>query len=147
MLRETVLFNLRLGDKDELTTFYPNVLSGTLELIGVPWLYPALAVAALAVSVLTALRMDPITSMFIVTIVFLLVAPTPEPQYTPVVVLLLVALIAVRQPVVPAGSGEHRGIPSPLAANSPRSPRPERAQCGGGARRGPMRTGGGRRRY
>ena len=102
VLRETVLFNLRLGDRDELTTFYPNVLSGTLEWVGVSWLYPALAVAALAVSVLTALRMDPIASMFIVTIVFLLVAPTPEPQYTPVVVMLLVALIAVRQPVVPA---------------------------------------------
>ena len=102
VLRETVLFNLRLGDRDELTTFYPNVLSGTLEWVGISWLYPALAVAALAVSVLTALRMDSIASMFIVTIVFLLVAPTPEPQYTPVVVMLLVALIAVRQPVVPA---------------------------------------------
>jgi hypothetical protein len=101
VLRETVLFNLRLADRDELTTFYPNVLSGTLEWAGISWLYPVLAVAALVVSALAALRMDPITSMFIVTIVFLLVAPTPEPQYTPVVVMLLVAVIALREPVVP----------------------------------------------
>ena len=78
VLRETVLFNVRLGDRDELTTFYPNVLSGTLEWVGMSWLYPALAVAALAASVLTALRMDPTTSMFIVTVVFLLVAPPPS---------------------------------------------------------------------
>ncbi len=110
VLRETVLFNVRLGDRDELTTFYPNVLSGTLEWVGMSWLYPALAVAALAASVLTALRMDSTTSMFIVTVVFLLVAPTPEPQYTPVVVMLLVALIAVRQPVVPARPAEHGAI-------------------------------------
>ena len=123
VLRETVLFNLRLGDRDELTTFYPNVLSGTLEWVGISWLYPALAVAALAVSVLTALRMDSITSMFIVTIVFLLVAPTPEPQYTPVVVMLLVALIAVRQPVVPAVHlATAQSAPPPLAATAPSDP-------------------------
>ncbi len=99
VLRETVLFNLRLDDRDELTTFYPNVLSGTLEWAGISWLYPVLAVAALAVSMLTALRLGPIVSMFVVTIVFLLVSPTPEPQYTPVVLTLLVALIALREPV------------------------------------------------
>jgi hypothetical protein len=100
VLRETVLFNLRLGRRDELTTFYPNVLSGVLEWTGVAWLYPVLAVAALAASALTALRLGLITSMFIVTIVFLLVSPTPEPQYTPVVLMLLVALIAHREPIV-----------------------------------------------
>ncbi len=99
VLRETVLFNLRLADRDELTTFYPNVLSGTLEWVGISWLYPVLAVAAVAVSMVTALRMGPTASMFIVTIVFLLVSPTPEPQYTPVVLTLLVALIALREPV------------------------------------------------
>ena len=130
VLRETVLFNLRLGDRDELTTFYPNVLSGTLEWIGVSWLYPALAVAALAVSVLTALRMDPITSMFIATIVFLLVAPTPEPQYTPVVVMLLVALIAAREPasaaVDPASAQtppRHWRPPRPLTPTDTSPPR------------------------
>ena len=117
VLRETVLFNLRLGDRDELTTFYPNVLSGSLEWVGVSWLYPALAVALLMASALTALRMGPITSMLIVTIVFLLVAPTPEPQYTPVVVMLLVALIAAREPVVPPGElAAVPSAPSPWAA-------------------------------
>ena len=75
---------------------------------------------------LTALRMDPTTSMFIVTVVFLLVAPTPEPQYTPVVVMLLVALIAVRQPVVPPVPlsivQSASGSPPPLAANSGAEP-------------------------
>jgi hypothetical protein len=98
VLRETVLFNLRLGDRDELTTFYPNVLSGPLEWAGISWIYPVLAVAALTLSVLSALRMGPITSMLIVTIVFLLVSPTPEPQYTPVVLTLLVGLIALDEP-------------------------------------------------
>jgi hypothetical protein len=117
VLRETLLFNLRLGDRDELTTFYPNVLSGTLEWAGISWLYPVLAIAALGVSALAALRMDPITSMFIVTIVFLLVAPTPEPQYTPVVVMLLVALIALREPVVPrVDLAAAPSAPPPLAA-------------------------------
>jgi hypothetical protein len=117
VLRETVLFNLQLGNRDELTTFYPNVLSGALEWVGIPWLYPALAVAALAVSALTALRMGPMTSMFIVTIVFLLVAPTPEPQYTPIVVMLLVAVIALQEPVVqPVSLAAAPSAPPQLAA-------------------------------
>lgn len=103
VLRETLLFNLRLGRRDELTTFYPNVLSGVFEWTGLPWLYPVVAVAALAAAVLTALRLGPITSMFIVTIVFLLVSPTPEPQYTPVVLTLLVALIAHGEPTSQGG--------------------------------------------
>ena len=116
VLRETVLFNLRLGHRDELTTFYPNVLSGTLEWVGISWLYPVLAVAALAVSMLTALRMGPTASMFIVTIVFLLVSPTPEPQYTPVVLTLLVALIALREPVGYPVSSVAATPAAPLAA-------------------------------
>ena len=128
VLRETVLFNLRLGDRDELTTFYPNVLSGTLEWVGVAWLYPVLAVAALAVSMLTAIRLGPTASMFIVTIVFLLVSPTPEPQYTPVVLTLLVALFALQEPVdapvssIAATERPVRGWPPSITVRSDRWP-------------------------
>jgi hypothetical protein len=125
VLRETVLFNLRLGDRDELTTFYPNVLSGTLEWVGISWLYPVLAVAALAVTMLTALRMGPTASMFIVTIVFLLVSPTPEPQYTPVVLTLLVALIALRKPVGYPDSPVAAPTAAPQPAAVTRSPAPD----------------------
>lgn len=93
VLRETVLFNLQLETRAELTTFYPNVLSGMTTWLGVPKAYPILAVVCLAGAVLASRWLRLYAGMLCSCIVFLLVSPTPEPQYIPVIVLLSLAAI------------------------------------------------------
>jgi hypothetical protein len=93
VLRETLLFNLVLSDRAQLTTFYPNVLSGSLSWLGVPGAFPALAVLLLGGAVVYSRRLELLTAMFFTASVFLLVSPTPEPQYIPV--MLYLALCAL----------------------------------------------------
>ena len=97
IVRETVLFNLELGERAELTTFYPNVLSGLLEWAGASELFPVAAVGAMVVAVLLSARLAPVLAMLLTLTVFMLVAPTPEPQYLPVVILLFLAALAERE--------------------------------------------------
>ncbi len=93
VLRETLLFNLVLSKRAELTTFYPNVLSGTLSWLGVPGVFPVLAVLLLGGAVLYSRRLELLSAMFFTASVFLLVSPTPEPQYIPA--MLYLALCAL----------------------------------------------------
>lgn len=88
VLRETLLFNLVLSERATLTTFYPNVLSGTLSWLGIPGAFPVLAVLALAAAVLYSRRFSLLPALFFTGSVFLLVSPTPEPQYIPVMLYL-----------------------------------------------------------
>ena len=88
VLRETLLFNLVLSDRAKLTTFYPNVLSGTLTWLGAPAAFPALAVLLLGAAVLYSRRLGLVHAMLSSGTVFLLVSPTPELQYIPVMVYL-----------------------------------------------------------
>ncbi len=101
VVRSTVLFNADLGVRAELTTFYPNVLSGLTAWAGAERLYPVLAVAALAVAIVAARRLRPVAAMLLATTAFLLVAPTPEPQYVPLVVLLLLGALVERDRATP----------------------------------------------
>ena len=96
VVRSTLLFNLRLDERSELTTFYPNALSGLASWAGTEALYPFVAVAVLGAAVLLAARVPLLAGMLMVTTVFLLVSPTPEPQYVPLVALLLLAAPAPR---------------------------------------------------
>jgi hypothetical protein len=54
-------------------------------------LYSAAAVAALGVSVLIAPRLGRFPAMLTAAFTFLLVAPTPEPQFVPLVLFLVIA--------------------------------------------------------
>jgi hypothetical protein len=96
VVRSTVLFNADLGDRAALTTFYPNVLSGLVTWAGAGRLYPVLAVAVLVAAIALSRRMRPIAAMLLAVTAFLLVAPTPEPQYVPMVVLLLLGALVER---------------------------------------------------
>jgi hypothetical protein len=96
VLRETLLFNLMLGERAKLTTFYPNVLSGTLTWMGLPGAFPWLAVLLLGVAILWSRRLPLLHAMLLTGAAFLLVSPTPEPQYIPVIVYL--ALCAALHP-------------------------------------------------
>jgi hypothetical protein len=91
VVKNTVLFNLILKDRAVLTTFFPNVLSGLFSWVGLSGLYSAAAVAALGVSVLIAPRLGRFPAMLTAAFTFLLVAPTPEPQFVPLVLFLVIA--------------------------------------------------------
>ncbi len=97
VVRSTLLFNVELDRRAELTTFYPNGLSGLATWAGAQALYSLLAVAVLGAAVLVAARVPLLAGMLMVTTVFLLVSPTPEPQYVPLVSLLLLAALAERE--------------------------------------------------
>jgi len=90
VLKNTVLFNLVLEDRAALTTFYPNVLSGPFAWLGLKSAYPSVAVAVLALAILAAPKLRLATAMLTSAIVFLLVAPTPEPQFIPTLVFIVV---------------------------------------------------------
>ncbi len=90
VLKNTVLFNLVLEDRAALTTFYPNVLSGPFAWLGLQSVYPIAAVALLALAVLAAPKLGLLAAMLTSAVVFLLVAPTPEPQFIPALFFLVV---------------------------------------------------------
>jgi hypothetical protein len=96
VVRSTILFNADLGGRAELTTFYPNVLSGLAAWAGAAWAYPVLAAVALAAALAVSRRMRPIAAMLLAVTAFLLVSPTPEPQYVPMVVLLFLGAVVER---------------------------------------------------
>ena len=121
--RSTVLFNADLGDRAALTTFYPNVLSGLATWAGAERLYPVVATVALIGAIAASRRLRPIAAMLLATTAFLLVAPTPEPQYVPMVVLLLLGALVERERATrPAGGTGTRTAaaggaePTPVAA-------------------------------
>ncbi len=89
VLKNTLLFNVVLEDRAALTTFYPNVLSGPLAWLGLQAYYPIAAVAILGLAVLAAPKLSPFTAMVTATCAFLIVAPTPEPQFLPPLLFLV----------------------------------------------------------
>ncbi len=89
VLKNTLLFNVVLENRAALTTFYPNVLSGPLAGSGLQAYYPIAAVAILGLAVLAAPKLSPFTAMVTATCAFLIVAPTPEPQFLPPLLFLV----------------------------------------------------------
>ena len=90
VFRNTILFNLALRERATLTTFYPNVLSGPLEWLGLGGIYPVAAVIILGLTVLAAPKLRLFTAMLAAGTAFLLVAATPEPQFLPTMLFLVV---------------------------------------------------------
>jgi hypothetical protein len=88
VIKSTILFNLDLGERNLYTTFYPNVLSGFFFLIKKPEIYPYAAVLIMVMAVLLATRLKLFSAMLLSGIIFLLVSPTPEPQYFGTMLLL-----------------------------------------------------------
>jgi len=91
VLRNTLLFNLVLRDRAVLTTFYPNVLSGPLEALGLGTVYPIAGAIIVGAAVLAAPRLRLFPALLTAAFAFLLAAPTPEPQYLPLVLGLALA--------------------------------------------------------
>ena len=103
VLKNTFFFNLILGHRSALTTFYPNVLSGPLSALGLGPVYPVAAVAVVALTVLAAPRLGLFAAMLTAAFAFLLAAPTPEPQYLPIVLYLALASRCLEIAGSPAG--------------------------------------------
>ena len=104
VLKNTFLFNLVLKDRAVLTTFYPNVLSGPLNGWGLGALYPFAAAAVLGLAILAAPRLGLFPAMLTAVFAFLLAAPTPEPQYLPIVLYLALAWRCMEMRERPLGS-------------------------------------------
>jgi hypothetical protein len=119
IVRATVLFNLELDERAALTDFYPNVVSGLLTWVGLDHLFPIAAVTLMGAAVLIAPRLRLLTAMLVATTTFMLVSPTPEPQYLPVVVLVFLAALAHREQDHSARSCEPR---APTLRRAPTAP-------------------------
>jgi hypothetical protein len=106
VLKSTFLFNVVLEQRAPLTTFYPNVLSGPLSALGGAAAYPAFAALALGTAIALAPRLRLFPALLTAVFVFLLAAPTPEPQYVPLVLYLALAWrCAEREKAMPAVAG------------------------------------------
>jgi hypothetical protein len=117
VLRETLLFNLELDVRAELTTYYPNVVSGLFYWLSLEQLFPVVAVAILAGVVLLVPALDTWSAMLVVVSAFMLVATTPEPQY--LAVLLYVALAGSLSRTTPSPiPGPPAPAPLPAVAHS-----------------------------
>ena len=88
VLKNTILFNLILKDRAVFTTFYPNVLSGPMSLLGLGGLYPIVAVLILVSAVFVAPKLSLTSALMTAAFAFLFVTATPEPQYVPVMLYL-----------------------------------------------------------
>jgi hypothetical protein len=108
VLRNTFLFNLVLKNRAALTTFYPNVLSGPLSALGWGAVYPLAAAATVAAAVLIAPRLRLFPALLTAAFAFLLAAPTPEPQYLPMVLFLALAFRCAEREERAGGSGDSR---------------------------------------
>lgn len=91
VLKNTFAFNLVLEHRSALTTFYPNIISGPLNALGWGPVYPVAAAAAVILAVLAAPRLSLFPAMLTAAFAFLLAAPTPEPQYLPLLLCLALA--------------------------------------------------------
>jgi hypothetical protein len=90
VLKNTALFNVVLRDRAALTTFYPNVLSGPLSWMGWPAAFPVVAAAIMLFAILAAPRLTLAGALLTAGFAFMLVATTPEPQFIPVLLLIIV---------------------------------------------------------
>jgi hypothetical protein len=115
VFRETVLFNLVLDTRAELTTYYPNVVSGLFYWLSLKNAFPLVAVFLLGISVLVAPLQRTFSAILTAAITFMFVATTPEPQYVPIILFLALA------GSLPAGDLEGKQTPvvrSPAQASS-----------------------------
>jgi Domain of unknown function (DUF3943) len=90
VVKNTALFNVVLEDRAVLTTFYPNILSGPLTWLGLSAIYPLAAAAAVVAVILVTRKRDLNTALLAAAAAFLVTASTPEPQFLPALVVLVI---------------------------------------------------------
>ena len=116
VFKNTILFNLVLKDREAMTTFFPNVLSGLLSWLKLGAAFPVLAVAIFAVSIWVASKLNTFSALLTAAFTFLFVAPIPRSQFSPCLLYIAVAGIVIT-------FGEHGALPQKVlkkrAASSP----------------------------
>jgi hypothetical protein len=107
VVKEAFLFNVSLAQRAGLTTFYPNVLSGPLRALSAGTIYPVVALLVMAGAVLVAPRLRLFPALLTAASAFLLAAPTPEPQFLPIVLFLALAARCLEREggAIPGGEG------------------------------------------
>ncbi|KXA94421.1 hypothetical protein AKJ65_04475, partial [candidate division MSBL1 archaeon SCGC-AAA259E19] len=89
VIDSTILFNLNLGQRAVYATFYPNVFSGLLKWIGLESVYGVLAAGGFLFSV-GFFDGDYFKKMIYVCFSFMILMPTPEPQFLPILFYIVV---------------------------------------------------------
>ncbi|MHA2497443.1 MAG: hypothetical protein ACXAEI_18375 [Candidatus Hodarchaeales archaeon] len=98
VLHATFAFQGELEARDEMTTFYPNVLSGFVYALNVKLLYPIIAFL-IFLGFLMAYRDSTPRCIFLGVVLSMFLFPTPEPQFltTTFVIMLWAKLIEQRR--------------------------------------------------
>lgn len=109
VINSTIFYNLNLGERNTYTTFYPNILSGFFYLIGQPQFYGPAAVLFLLLVILFSPKLSLYTAFLLSGMTFLLIAPTPEPQYFGTLLLLGLASKIIKISTRPAAAAMARG--------------------------------------
>jgi len=109
VMKNTALFNVVLEDRAVLTTFYPNVLSGPLAWLGLQAIYPLAALVLFGLVIRAFRKSGLYTALFSAVTASLLLSSTPEPQFLPIVLfLVVVAQGTALEKEASAGEGRDR---------------------------------------
>ena len=111
VVKNTALFNIVLEDRAVLTTFYPNILSGPLTWLGLPGLYPLAAFGVVAAAILASRKSGLFTALFTAAAAFLVTASTPEPQFLPALLVLVVVAQGLALAQTPGASDKPGSSP------------------------------------
>lgn len=90
VIDNTLLFNLNLGQRTVYTTFYPNIVSGPFSWLDAELAYALFAILAFGFF-LYIFDKDLVTKIVYMCIAFMLLIPTPEPQY--LVILFYIVIV------------------------------------------------------
>lgn len=90
VIDNTVLFNLNLGQRAIYTTFYPNIVSGPFSWLDAELAYALFAVIAFGFF-LYIFDKNLVTKIVYTCIAFMLLIPTPEPQYLVILFYIVIA--------------------------------------------------------
>ncbi|MHA1911490.1 MAG: hypothetical protein ACTSYA_07325 [Candidatus Kariarchaeaceae archaeon] len=95
----TIAFNLELSGREEVTTYYPNLISAIFYIVKLKVIYPLVVIILFALALIATRRKDLLDRMVIIGAISMLLFPTPEDQFIGALVgLLLIAKIDKLEP-------------------------------------------------
>ncbi len=90
----TIAFNLELSGREEVTTYYPNLVSAIFYILKLKVIYPFVVIILFALALINTRNKDLLERMVIISAISMLLFPTPEDQFIGSLVgLLLIAKI------------------------------------------------------
>lgn len=81
VVQNTILFNLNLDLRSEVTTYYFNLFSGMLYFLNVKMLYAPFVVILFVIAIITTRHLPLLNRIVLVSVFCLFLFPTPEDQF------------------------------------------------------------------